>query len=62
MAVVRGILSVFASFLGLVEQFDQFVVRPLLLFFAGLYFAVPDVRVAWRDALVAGLFAAVGSY
>ena len=30
------------------------------LFFAGLYFAVPNARVAPRDALWAGLFAAGG--
>lgn len=30
------------------------------LFFAGLYFAVPNARVAARDALSAGLFAASG--
>ncbi len=30
------------------------------VFFAGLYFAVPNARVASRDALMAGLFAALG--
>lgn len=30
------------------------------VFFAGLYFAVPNARVAARDALCAGLFAALG--
>lgn len=42
---------------GLLKMAGMFVAA---IFFAGLYYAVPNARVRWRDAVWAGVFSAVG--
>ncbi len=66
--VVVAISTAVTISLGLVNEppwlrsllFKAIALAVAALFFAGLYFTVPNARVAPRDALWAGLFAALG--